>query len=88
MTISLIDVTGRMMKSLVFLRQIFHQLFSPLSVPPCLSPQRRAMDRAKKTKKVGVRYYDTHNVKNKNKNRKALASTTEGQKAKRSKHLA
>uniref|UniRef100_A0A7N6BCA2 Nucleolar GTP-binding protein 2 n=1 Tax=Anabas testudineus TaxID=64144 RepID=A0A7N6BCA2_ANATE len=60
-------------------------VFSP-SVPLCLSLQKRAMDRAKKTKKVGVRYYDTHNVKNKNKNRKAPASTTEGQKAKRSKH--
>lgn len=50
------------------------------------SKQRRAMDRAKKAKKVGVRYYETHNVKNKNKNRKAPASATEGQKAKRSKH--
>lgn len=50
------------------------------------SKQRRAMDRAKKAKKVGVRYYETHNVKNKNKNRKAPASATEGHKAKRSKH--
>ncbi|XP_023271019.1 nucleolar GTP-binding protein 2 [Seriola lalandi dorsalis] len=49
------------------------------------SKQRRAMDRANRTKKVGVRYYETHNVKNKNKNRKAPASATEGQKAKRSK---
>lgn len=44
------------------------------------------MDRAKRSKKVGVRYYETHNVKNKNKNKKAPASATEGQKAKRSKH--
>lgn len=44
------------------------------------------MDRAKKGKKVGVRYYETHNVKNKNKNRKAPASGAEGQKAKRAKH--
>lgn len=51
-----------------------------------MSLQRRAMDRAKKAKKVGVRYYETHNVKNKNKDRKAPASATEGQKAKRSKH--
>ncbi|XP_034553369.1 nucleolar GTP-binding protein 2 [Notolabrus celidotus] len=50
------------------------------------SKQKRAMDRAQKAKKVGVRYYETHNVKNKNKNRKAPASATEGQKAKRSKH--
>ncbi|XP_039974366.1 nucleolar GTP-binding protein 2 [Xiphias gladius] len=50
------------------------------------SKQRRAMDRAKRTKRVGVRYYETHNVKNKNKNRKAPASATDGQKAKRSKH--
>ncbi|CAJ1062735.1 nucleolar GTP-binding protein 2 [Xyrichtys novacula] len=50
------------------------------------SKQKRAMDRAQRTKKVGVRYYETHNVKNKNKNRKAPASAAEGQKAKRSKH--
>ncbi|KAM6994999.1 nucleolar GTP-binding protein 2 [Tautogolabrus adspersus] len=50
------------------------------------SKQRRAMDRAKKGKKVGVRYYETHNVKNKNKDRKAPASSTEGHRAKRSKH--
>ncbi|XP_037532071.1 nucleolar GTP-binding protein 2 [Nematolebias whitei] len=46
------------------------------------SKQKRALDRAKKVKKVGVRYYETHNVKNKNKNRKL---PTEGQTAKRSK---
>ncbi|XP_076008838.1 nucleolar GTP-binding protein 2 [Genypterus blacodes] len=50
------------------------------------SKQKRAMDRANKTKKVGVRYYDTHNVKNKNKNRKAPAPAKEGPKAKRTKH--
>lgn len=44
------------------------------------------MDRAQKTKKVGVRYYETHNVKNKNKNKKAPGSAAEGQNAKRSKH--
>lgn len=49
------------------------------------SKQRRAMERAKKVKKVGARYYETHNVKNKNKNRKAPTPTTEGKKAKRSK---
>lgn len=54
--------------------------------PRLSSKQRRAMDRAKKDKKVGVRYYETHNVKNKNKNRKQPASATEGHKAKRSKH--
>ncbi|CAB1429073.1 unnamed protein product [Pleuronectes platessa] len=50
------------------------------------SKQRRAMDRAGRIKRVGVRYYETHNVKNKNKNRKAPAAATEGQKTKRSKH--
>uniref|UniRef100_A0A3B5BBR6 Nucleolar GTP-binding protein 2 n=1 Tax=Stegastes partitus TaxID=144197 RepID=A0A3B5BBR6_9TELE len=52
----------------------------------CFPYFRRAMDRAMKAKKVGVRYYETHNVKNKNKNRKAPAAATEGQKTKRSKH--
>nr|XP_020445904.1 LOW QUALITY PROTEIN: nucleolar GTP-binding protein 2 [Monopterus albus] len=49
------------------------------------SKQRRAVDRTKKTKKVGVRYYETHNVKNKNRT-KVPASITEGHKAKRTKH--
>jgi len=34
------------------------------------SKEKRSIDRAQKTKKVGSRYYETHNVKNKNKNRK------------------
>lgn len=58
----------------------------PAEAPRQTSKQRRAMDRAKKEKKVGQRYYETHNVKNKNKNRKQPASASEGRKAKRSKH--
>uniref|UniRef100_A0A4W5MN19 Nucleolar GTP-binding protein 2 n=1 Tax=Hucho hucho TaxID=62062 RepID=A0A4W5MN19_9TELE len=46
-------------------------------------PQRRAADRAQKVKKVGTRYYETHNVKNKNKNRKMPTAPSEGKKAKR-----
>uniref|UniRef100_A0A8C7FMZ1 Nucleolar GTP-binding protein 2 n=1 Tax=Oncorhynchus kisutch TaxID=8019 RepID=A0A8C7FMZ1_ONCKI len=49
------------------------------------SKQRRAADRAQKVKKVGTRYYETHNVKNKNKNRKIPTAPSEGKKAKRSK---
>ncbi|KAM3613667.1 uncharacterized protein V6R79_003265 [Siganus canaliculatus] len=49
------------------------------------SKQRRAIDRAQRSKKVGVRYYETHNVKNKNKNKKTPAAATEGRKTKRSK---
>ncbi|XP_029927812.1 nucleolar GTP-binding protein 2 [Myripristis murdjan] len=58
----------------------------PIQPSRLTSKQKRAMDRAKKVKKVGSRYYETHNVKNKNKNRKAPPSSTEGNKAKRSKH--
>ncbi|CAL1610260.1 unnamed protein product [Knipowitschia caucasica] len=58
----------------------------PAGAPKMTSKQKRAVERAKKDKKVGVRYYETHNVKNKNKNRKIPASSTEGHKAKRSKH--
>ncbi|KAK6290950.1 hypothetical protein J4Q44_G00386530 [Coregonus suidteri] len=47
------------------------------------SKQRRAADRAQKVKKVGTRYYETHNVKNKNKNRKIPTAPSEGKKAKR-----
>ncbi|XP_044527422.1 nucleolar GTP-binding protein 2 isoform X3 [Gracilinanus agilis] len=41
------------------------------------SKARRRADRQKRTKKVGVRYYDTHNVKNKNRNKKK--NDSEGQ---------
>uniref|UniRef100_A0A8C9SWB4 Nucleolar GTP-binding protein 2 n=1 Tax=Scleropages formosus TaxID=113540 RepID=A0A8C9SWB4_SCLFO len=37
-------------------------------------PVRRRLDRAQKVKKVGSRYYEMHNVKNKNKNRKRPAA--------------
>ena len=40
--------------------------------------QRRREARQQRSKKVGVRYYETHNVKNRNRSRKATAS--EGQK--------
>uniref|UniRef100_A0A8C1B2H2 Nucleolar GTP-binding protein 2 n=2 Tax=Cyprinus carpio TaxID=7962 RepID=A0A8C1B2H2_CYPCA len=43
---------------------------------------KRRLERAQKVKKVGVRYYETHNVKNKNKNRKM---PLDGKKAKRAK---
>uniref|UniRef100_A0A673HJV8 Nucleolar GTP-binding protein 2 n=1 Tax=Sinocyclocheilus rhinocerous TaxID=307959 RepID=A0A673HJV8_9TELE len=43
---------------------------------------KRRLERAQKVKKVGVRYYETHNVKNKNKNRKM---PSDGKKAKRAK---
>ncbi|KAM9037792.1 nucleolar GTP-binding protein 2 [Sarcophilus harrisii] len=36
------------------------------------SKARRRADRQKKVKKIGVRYYDTHNVKNKNRNKKTI----------------
>nr|XP_015805550.2 nucleolar GTP-binding protein 2 [Nothobranchius furzeri] len=54
--------------------------------PRLTSKQKRALERANRVKKVGSRYYETHNVKNKNKNRKIPATVTEGQRAKRSKH--
>ncbi|KAJ8405060.1 hypothetical protein AAFF_G00329810 [Aldrovandia affinis] len=49
------------------------------------SKQRRRLDRAQRSKKVGARYYETHNVKNKNKDRKKPRST-EGKKNRISKH--
>ncbi|RVE62920.1 hypothetical protein OJAV_G00162550 [Oryzias javanicus] len=53
--------------------------------PRLTSKQKRAMERAQKVKKVGVRYYETHNVKNKNKSRRVPASATKDQRTKRSK---
>ncbi|KAJ7985269.1 hypothetical protein DPEC_G00350320 [Dallia pectoralis] len=49
------------------------------------SKQRRAMERAQKVKKVGARFYETHNVKNKNKDRKIPTNPNEGKRAKKSK---
>lgn len=47
------------------------------------SKERRRLDRQQQTKKVGVRYYDTHNVKNKNRNKKR--KDPEGQRSKQKK---
>lgn len=44
------------------------------------------MDRSQKVKKIGARYYETHNVKNKNRDKKMAAPKSESQKAKRPKH--
>ncbi|KAF5905815.1 nucleolar GTP-binding protein 2 [Clarias magur] len=54
----------------------------PMKQNKLTSKQKRRIERAQKIKKVGVRYYDTHNVKNKNKNRSA---DSEGKKGKRAK---
>uniref|UniRef100_A0A8C3RSX8 Nucleolar GTP-binding protein 2 n=1 Tax=Chelydra serpentina TaxID=8475 RepID=A0A8C3RSX8_CHESE len=53
---------------------------------PCkklTSKERRKAERQQHTKKVGVRYYETHNVKNKNRNKKK--SDSEGQRSKHKK---
>ncbi|XP_039367837.1 nucleolar GTP-binding protein 2 [Mauremys reevesii] len=53
---------------------------------PCkklTSKERRRAERQQHTKKVGVRYYETHNVKNKNRNKKKCDS--EGQRSKHKK---
>ncbi|KAG2460468.1 nucleolar GTP-binding protein 2 [Polypterus senegalus] len=53
------------------------------------SKEKRRIERMQRSKKVGVRYYETHNVKNKNKNKnKKKRSDSEGQKAKKFKHKA
>ncbi|XP_068125146.1 nucleolar GTP-binding protein 2 isoform X2 [Hyperolius riggenbachi] len=36
------------------------------------SKERRRLERQQQSKKIGVRYYDTHNVKNKNRNKKKV----------------
>lgn len=47
------------------------------------SKEKRRIERAQKVKKVGVRYYETHNVKNKNKNRKIPSDGKKANRAKR-----
>ncbi|XP_041089972.1 nucleolar GTP-binding protein 2 [Polyodon spathula] len=49
------------------------------------SKEKRRLERAQRSKKVGVRYYETHNVKNKNKNKKK-PSSSEGPKSKKFRH--
>ncbi|NXI56184.1 NOG2 protein, partial [Chloroceryle aenea] len=54
---------------------------------PCkklTSKERRRAEREQRSKKVGVRYYETHNVKNKNKNKKKTG--LEGQRSKHKKY--
>ncbi|XP_072466109.1 nucleolar GTP-binding protein 2-like [Notamacropus eugenii] len=43
--------------------------------PKLTSKARRRADRQMRAKKVGVRYYDTHNVKNKNRNKKKTSDS-------------
>ncbi|KAK6474490.1 nucleolar GTP-binding protein 2-like [Huso huso] len=49
------------------------------------SKEKRRLERSQRSKKVGVRYYETHNVKNKNKNKKK-PSSSEGPKSKKFRH--
>ncbi|XP_073174016.1 nucleolar GTP-binding protein 2 isoform X3 [Lepidochelys kempii] len=56
---------------------------------PCkklTSKERRRAERQQHTKKVGVRYYETHNVKNKNRNKKKSDSEGQSSKHKKFKH--
>ncbi|KAG8451502.1 hypothetical protein GDO86_003638 [Hymenochirus boettgeri] len=49
------------------------------------SKERRRLERQQHSKKVGVRYYDTHNVKNKNRNKKKIDSQGQNVRHKKSK---
>ncbi|XP_010073960.1 PREDICTED: nucleolar GTP-binding protein 2, partial [Pterocles gutturalis] len=58
-----------------------------LGKQPCkklTSKEKRRAERQQRSKKVGVRYYETHNVKNKNKNKKKTG--LEGQRSKHKKY--
>ncbi|NXN53577.1 NOG2 protein, partial [Rynchops niger] len=50
------------------------------------SKERRRAERQQRSKKVGVRYYETHNVKNKNKNKKKTGLEEQRSKHKKYKH--
>ncbi|XP_078279579.1 nucleolar GTP-binding protein 2 [Rhinoraja longicauda] len=47
------------------------------------SKEKRRLERQQHSKKVGVRYYDTHNIKNKNKDKQSTASKSQKCKKKR-----
>ncbi|NXI47964.1 NOG2 protein, partial [Galbula dea] len=56
---------------------------------PCkklTSKERRRAERQQRSKRIGVRYYETHNVKNKNKNKKKTALEEQRSKHKKYKH--
>ncbi|XP_037683614.1 nucleolar GTP-binding protein 2 isoform X2 [Choloepus didactylus] len=57
---------------------------SPKACRMLTSKERRRAARQQQSRKVGVRYYDTHNVKNRNRNRKKT-NDSEGQKHKNKK---
>ncbi|KAM9256224.1 nucleolar GTP-binding protein 2 isoform 1-T1 [Cariama cristata] len=60
-----------------------------LGKQPCkklTSKERRRAERQQRSKKVGVRYYETHNVKNKNKNKKKTGLEGQRSKDKKYKH--
>uniref|UniRef100_A0A674DPH8 Nucleolar GTP-binding protein 2 n=1 Tax=Salmo trutta TaxID=8032 RepID=A0A674DPH8_SALTR len=92
------ELDGKIAKYKQFLDRARLKRFSAIRIPKAFSdkvltdmkvkqaankPQPKAADRAQKVKKVGTRYYETHNVKNKNKNRKIPTAPSEGKKAKR-----
>uniref|UniRef100_A0A4W4ERT9 Nucleolar GTP-binding protein 2 n=1 Tax=Electrophorus electricus TaxID=8005 RepID=A0A4W4ERT9_ELEEL len=54
----------------------------PVRPTKLTSKEKRRRERAQKVKKIGMRYYDTHNVKNKNKNKKTATEGHKGKKAK------
>ncbi|KAG8588317.1 hypothetical protein GDO81_005949 [Engystomops pustulosus] len=49
------------------------------------SKERRRIERQQHSKKVGVRYYETHNVKNKNRNKKKVGTQSKNVRQKQSK---
>lgn len=55
----------------------------PSQTTKLTSKEKRRLERAQRVKKIGVRYYETHNVKNKNKNRKMPPDGTRAKRAKR-----
>uniref|UniRef100_A0A8C7MBW1 Nucleolar GTP-binding protein 2 n=1 Tax=Oncorhynchus kisutch TaxID=8019 RepID=A0A8C7MBW1_ONCKI len=90
------ELDGKIAKYKQYLDRARLKRFSAIRIPKALSdkvltdmkvkkaankPQPKAADRAQKVKKVGMRYYETHNVKNKN--RKMPTVPSEGKKAKR-----
>ncbi|KAK1795034.1 hypothetical protein P4O66_010223 [Electrophorus voltai] len=54
----------------------------PVHPTKLTSKEKRRRERAQKVKKIGMRYYETHNVKNKNKNKKIATEGHKGKKAK------
>ncbi|XP_008118099.1 nucleolar GTP-binding protein 2 [Anolis carolinensis] len=83
------EATGGHLRKVKRKKEEEEEMNADLAKKPCkklTSKERRRAERQQHSKKVGSRYYETHNVKNKNRNKKKQDTAGQKMKTKRNKH--